>query len=414
MSNAISVQHLSKNFIVPHQKRTTLKENFVEFWRGQTYEKFSALDDVSFEVKRGEFFGIIGQNGCGKSTLLKILAGIYRADQGDFQLGHCENNSGKTEKLRIAPLLELGIGFQQDLSARENIFINGVLLGLSAKQIHNLLPKIVEFAEIGHFLDLKVKNFSSGMRQRLAFAIAANIDADIYLCDEVLAVGDESFQAKCLNVFAEWRKQAKTVLLVNHNAALIEELCDRALYLDHGQFKSCGPAREVVAHYHRDLSAKDQSVSPESFTASPLHLTGLTLHNISGAPLTTLGTDDSLLLRISYQANQRIEKPVFGVAIHHSDGTHITGPNTKTSGFIIDHLDAGSGVLECRIDKLNLLAGQYLISLSAFDYTCQLPFDYLDKHFSFTVGRNRDNQYGLVDLSVNWLLQSNDQTDQKN
>lgn len=409
MSSVISVQNLTKTFIVPHQKRTTLKENFVDFWRRQTYEKFAALSDVSFEVKGGEFFGIVGQNGCGKSTLLKILAGIYRTDGGSVSVA---------SDLKVAPLLELGIGFQQDLSARENIFINATLLGLPAKQIRHLLPQIVEFAEIGHFLDLKVKNFSSGMRQRLAFAIVAHLDADIYLCDEVLAVGDESFQNKCFNTFAKWREQGKTVILVSHDATQIEALCDRAIYLDHGQLKSSGSASEVIADYHSDLAQKNlqQNNSSENFDAanSPLRLLGLSLFNSKHQPIESLGTDDSLLLHIHYLATKPIDKPVFGIAIHRADGTHVTGPNTKTSGFIIEKLPVGEGVLECRIEKLNLLAGQYQVSLSVFDYACQRPFDYLDKRFSFTVERNRDNQYGLVDLSVNWLLRPNDQTDQKN
>jgi ABC-type polysaccharide/polyol phosphate transport system ATPase subunit len=235
----ISVQNLSKNFLVPHQRRTTLKENFIDFWRPKTYEKFAALTDVSFAVEPGEFLGIVGQNGCGKSTLLKILAGIYRPDSGTVEVNG-----------RIAPLLELGIGFQQELSARENIFINGTLMGLHPRHIRELLPKIVEFAEIGHFLDLKVKNFSSGMRQRLAFAIAAHLDADIYLCDEVLAVGDENFQQKCLATFAQWSAEGKTIILVSHNASQIENICTRAIYLDKGQLRAEGDPAAVLALYH--------------------------------------------------------------------------------------------------------------------------------------------------------------------
>ncbi len=260
MTSAISVKSLTKTFILPHQKRTTLKESFVDFWQRQTYEKFAALSDVSFEVNRGEFFGIIGPNGCGKSTLLKILAGIYRPDSGIVTIGiadkgtHHAGTHSTPQPLSIASLLELGIGFQQDLSARENIFINGTLLGLTARQIRRLLPGIVEFAGIENFLDLKVKNFSSGMRQRLAFAIAAHIDADIYLCDEVLAVGDESFQKKCFETFASWREQGKTVVLVSHDANQIATLCDRAIYLDHGQLKSTGSAHQVIADYHAALA----------------------------------------------------------------------------------------------------------------------------------------------------------------
>ena len=245
----ISVQNLSKSFLVPHQRRTTLKDSFVDFlgaglWRRPVQEQFFALNDVNLEIGAGEFVGIIGPNGSGKSTLLKILAGIYRPNAGQVNL-----------RGSVAPLLELGIGFQQDLSARDNIYINAALLGLPASQTRRLLPEIVEFAEIGHFLDLKIKNYSSGMRQRLAFAIAAHLDADIYLCDEVFAVGDESFQQKCLAVFRRWRDSGKTILLVSHNTGQIADLCDRALLIDRGRLLADGPATAVVELYHQTLSA---------------------------------------------------------------------------------------------------------------------------------------------------------------
>lgn len=246
----ISVQNLSKSFLVPHQRRTTLKDSFVDFlgaglWRRPVQEQFFALNDVSMEIGAGEFVGIIGPNGSGKSTLLKILAGIYRPNAGQVNL-----------RGSVAPLLELGIGFQQDLSARDNIYINAALLGLPASQTRRLLPEIVEFAEIGHFLDLKIKNYSSGMRQRLAFAIAAHLDADIYLCDEVFAVGDESFQQKCLAVFRRWRDSGKTILLVSHNTGQIADLCDRALLIDRGRLLADGTAAAVVELYHQGLAAR--------------------------------------------------------------------------------------------------------------------------------------------------------------
>lgn len=246
----ISVQNLSKSFLVPHQRRTTLKDSFVDLlgaglWRRPAQEQFFALNDVSLEIAAGEFVGIIGPNGSGKSTLLKILAGIYRPNSGQVNL-----------RGSVAPLLELGIGFQQDLSARDNIYINAALLGLPASQTRRLLPEIVEFAEIGHFLDLKIKNYSSGMRQRLAFAIAAHLDADIYLCDEVFAVGDESFQQKCLAVFRRWRDSGKTILLVSHNTGQIADLCDRAVFIDHGQLLADGQAAAVVDFYHQGLAAR--------------------------------------------------------------------------------------------------------------------------------------------------------------
>jgi len=381
----ISVQNLSKSFVVPHQRRTTLKESLTEFWHRPVNEKFFALTDVSFQVQKGEFLGLIGPNGSGKSTLLKLLAKIYKPDAGQINIDG-----------QIAPLLELGIGFQQDLSARDNIYINAALLGLHSSKIRKLLPQIVEFAEIGHFLDLKIKNYSSGMRQRLAFAIAAHLDADIYLCDEVFAVGDESFQNKCLAVFKRWREQGKTIILVSHNTAQIAELCDRVIFLKSGQVISEGNPQEVVSTYQKTVSGQPI----HDFSSSPLRLTDLQILNAR-----PIKTGDDLQLRIHFQAKTKIENPVFGLAIHRDDGTHVTGPNTKTSGFDIPFLPAGQGYIDCRFPGISLLAGQYHLSISAFDYACAHAFDYLDKRFSFLVEPNRDNQYGLVDLSANWSLQ---------
>lgn len=390
----ISLQNLSKSFIVPHQRRTTLKDSFVDFLRPTVNEKFFALQDINLQIPAGQFVGIIGPNGSGKSTLLKIMAQIYRPDQGQV------NVQGK-----VASLLELGIGFQQDLSARDNIFINASLLGLSNSKIRQILPEIVEFAGIGHFLDLKIKNYSSGMRQRLAFAIAAHLDADIYLCDEVFAVGDESFQAKCLAIFDKWREQGKTILLVSHNTAQIAELCDRAILLEQGKITFDGHANEAVALYQQNISGQPK----HDFSSSPLRITAVELFKDStgsanATPTATFRTGDNLLIRVFFQAQRKIEQPVFGLALHRDDGVHITGPNTKTSNFTIDHLGPGHGFIDCYFENLSLLGGKYHLSVSCFDYTCLHPFDYLDKRFSFVVEPNRVNQYGLVDLSAIWHL----------
>ena len=210
--------------------------------RRRTYERFSALDGVSLEVGKGDFIGIVGKNGSGKSTLLKIIAGIYRAGDGEV---HVDGS--------VAPFLELGIGFQQELTARENIFINGTLLGMTRKEIMGKFDRIVSFAEVENFLDLKIKNFSSGMRARLAFAIAKEADADIYLCDEVLAVGDAAFQTKCIEVFKKWHEEGKTIVLVTHDSGRVRELCNRAVVLEKGRLVFDGPAGDAVDEYERRL-----------------------------------------------------------------------------------------------------------------------------------------------------------------
>lgn len=260
MPTAISVTGLSKQFVLPHEKRDTLKESVLHFLRGRglsrsgaagrgagtlggrTYEKFNALEDVNLQVEKGDFIGIVGKNGSGKSTLLKIIAGIYQAGSGEVEV-----------EGRVAPFLELGIGFQPELTARENIFINGTLLGMTRKEIVRKFDDIVAFAEVENFLDLKIKNFSSGMRARLAFAIAKEADADIYLCDEVLAVGDATFQGKCIEVFKKWHLDGKTIVLVTHDSGRVRELCNRAVVLESGRLVFDGGAAEAMDEYHSHL-----------------------------------------------------------------------------------------------------------------------------------------------------------------
>lgn len=240
---AIHLSNISKTFVIPHERRDTLKESLLGLGRKRTYERFSALQSVSMGVNRGDFIGVVGRNGSGKTTLLKLIAGIYRPSGGDVRVHG-----------RIAPFLELGIGFQPELTARENIVVNGTLLGLTRPQIRARFAEIVRFAEVENFLDLKIKNYSAGMKARLAFAIAKEADADIYLCDEVLAVGDEGFQQKCLEVFRQWKQQGKTIILVSHNSRQIEELCTRAVLLENGQVVADGAPRQVVEEYHRRLA----------------------------------------------------------------------------------------------------------------------------------------------------------------
>lgn len=243
MPTAIRISHVSKQFVLPHERRDTLKESVIHFLRRRTYEKFSALNNVNLEITKGDFIGIVGKNGSGKSTLLKIIAGIYRAGEGNVEV-----------EGTVAPFLELGIGFQQELTARENIFINGTLLGMTRKQIAEKFDRIVSFAEVRNFLDLKIKNFSTGMRARLAFAIAKEADADIYLCDEVLAVGDVVFQQKCLEVFKKWHAEGKTIILVTHDSGQVKELCNRAVVIEQGTLVFDGPAGEAVDEYHRRIA----------------------------------------------------------------------------------------------------------------------------------------------------------------
>jgi ABC-type polysaccharide/polyol phosphate transport system ATPase subunit len=240
----ISVENLTKTFFIPHEKRLSIRDHLVHLFSGMSYEKFEALKNVSFEVENGQWLGIIGDNGAGKSTLLKILAGIYVADSGKVII------DGKA-----IPFLELGVGFQPELSARDNIYLNGLLLGLSKKEITEKFDEIVKFAEIRHFIDQKLKNYSSGMKIRLGFAVAIHAPANIFLIDEILAVGDQSFQQKSLETFKNKLKN-KTVVFVSHDMNRIKENCQKVLWLDNGCIKMLGTPNEVIDAYLETNNSK--------------------------------------------------------------------------------------------------------------------------------------------------------------
>ena len=239
----IEASRVSKAFRLPHERRTTLKEHVLHPFDRTSYEVQQALDDVSFTVKEGEFFGIIGPNGSGKSTLLKILAGIYRQDSGTV------NVDG-----RLSPFIELGVGFNPELSARDNVRINGTLLGLGKRELGERFDGIFEFAGLQRFIDQKLKNFSSGMQVRLAYSIAIQVDFDILLLDEVLAVGDAEFQEKCFATFQKLITEGKTIVLVTHDLDSVSTFADRALVLDAGRVARVGSPDDVIETYRRGLN----------------------------------------------------------------------------------------------------------------------------------------------------------------
>lgn len=235
---AIKVEHVSKSFRIPQQRRNTIRERILSFSTKMTFETFNALEDVSFEIKKGEFFSIIGRNGSGKSTLLKILAGIYTPDKGTIKA------NGK-----ISPFLELGVGFNPELSGKDNIYLNGTLLGLTKKEIINSYRKIIEFSELERFIHLKVKNYSSGMQVRLAFSVAIHANKEILLLDEVLAVGDANFQVKCYQVFEDLIKEGKTIIFVSHDQSSVKKYSNRVLYLESGKPAFIGSPDDTVNKY---------------------------------------------------------------------------------------------------------------------------------------------------------------------
>jgi ABC-2 type transport system ATP-binding protein len=241
----ISVKNITKTFRISRHKIDSMRSAFINAFRQKQYEEFKALDNVSLEVKKGEFLGIIGRNGSGKSTLLKILAGVYTADSGEVIING-----------RISPFLELGIGFNLDLSGRDNIYLNGTVLGLSNRELRECFDSIVDFSEISRFIDQQVKNYSSGMKQRLAFSVAIHANREILLMDEVLAVGDIPFQEKCFDVFRTLKKNGKTIILVTHSMKMVTEFCDRALILDRYKIVNEGDPDKIVSEYEQLFGSK--------------------------------------------------------------------------------------------------------------------------------------------------------------
>lgn len=237
-NHAISVKNVSKQFSIPHDKVNTLKGAFVNIFQTNNSESFYALKDISFEVHKGEFFGIIGRNGSGKSTLLKILAGVYTNDTGSIDING-----------RISPFLELGIGFNLELSGRDNIYLNATVLGLTKKEIDAKFDSIVAFSELERFIDQKLKNYSTGMSVRLAFSVAINANREILLMDEVLAVGDTNFQKKCINEFEKYKALGRTVVLVTHDIEIVKKYCDRVILLENGKIAKIGDVNEVCKEY---------------------------------------------------------------------------------------------------------------------------------------------------------------------
>jgi ABC-type polysaccharide/polyol phosphate transport system ATPase subunit len=237
---AVRVEGVSKSFQLPHQHYSTLKERALHPFRSKSYDELRAVRNVSFDIEQGEFFGIVGRNGSGKSTLLKLLAGIYEVDQGGIDI------TG-----RLSPFIELGVGFNPDLTARENVVINAIMLGLTRKQAHERFDEIIAFAELEEFLDLKLKNYSSGMAVRLGFAVAIQVDADILLIDEVLAVGDAAFQQKCFDQFEALKHAGKTIVFVTHDMSSVEHFCDRAMLLERGEMVALDAPGTVARRYNQ-------------------------------------------------------------------------------------------------------------------------------------------------------------------
>ncbi len=309
-SAAVSARNLSKTFRLPHEQYHTLKERALHMFRSRTMGELHALDDVSFDVARGEFFGIVGRNGSGKSTLLKCLAGIYDADSGTLAVNG-----------RLSPFIELGVGFNPDLTARDNAIINAIMLGLTRKQAQARFNDIVAFAELEEFMDLKLKNYSSGMHIRLAFSVAIQVDAEVLLIDEVLAVGDASFQQKCFDEFTRLKAEGRTIIFVTHDMGAVEHFCDRAMLLERGRVVDTGDPASIARQYndlnfHRVREEARANRGPEVLRrAAVAAVRSARFENASGEPVVHVSQGEICVARVRVHFHSDARDPMFAVAL---------------------------------------------------------------------------------------------------
>lgn len=352
---AIEVLGVDKAFRIPQQRIDSLRERFSHPLRRQQFRILQALEGISFDVRKGEFFGIVGRNGSGKTTLLKIMASIYRPDEGRIRMAG-----------RLAPFIELGVGFNPELTSRENIVLNGVLMGLSRREAARRLDAVLDFAELQEFADLELKNYSSGMMVRLAFAVMVEAHADIMLIDEVLAVGDASFAQKCLDVFREMRAAGRTIVLVTHDMATVQRFCHRAMLIHDAEIKYIGEPEEAALRYYR-LNFRGDGI--EAHHEGPLpdvnvRVLDVWLENGSGERVQNIEQKESLYFNYVIEARRDLDHPVFSVQFSDADGIEIFG-FTKLLDVpdgMPDRLYAGQRVRISGEVENRLLPGTYYVS----------------------------------------------------
>jgi ABC-type polysaccharide/polyol phosphate transport system ATPase subunit len=388
---AVVADRVSKRFWLSHQRASSQKERVLgAAARAPRGEALWALSDVSLRIAAGTTVGVIGPNGCGKSTLLQLVAGVLVPDGGTV-----------TVKGRVTSLLELGAGFSPELTGRENIYLNASLHGVGRDEVHARFDAIVGFAELERFIDMPVRTYSSGMYMRLGFAVAVHLDPEIVLIDEAFAVGDAHFQRKCLHTIRDFQRSGRTIVLVSHDLHLVEQLCGEVVLLQQGRLIAAGAPADVIGRYHALETGGGEPGAGQRWGTGAVRITAVDLLR-DGAPADVLRTRDALTIRLHYRCEAPVDRPVFGVAIHRDDGVHVTGPNTKTSGFAIGRLE-GAGTVEYAIDHLPLLPGRYLVSAAVYDEDLITAFDHRDRLLPFVVvvGGTAE-RLGVIELAAGW------------
>jgi ABC-2 type transport system ATP-binding protein len=397
---AITVEHLSKRFRLYHDRNQSLKATVMRGRRAR-YEEFWALRDVSLEIAEGCTYGFIGTNGSGKSTLLKCLARILVPDEGTT------STRGK-----VSALLELGAGFHPELSGRENVYLNGSILGLSKAELDRRFDDIVSFAGLERFIDTPVKSYSSGMYVRLGFSVAINVDPDILLVDEVLAVGDEEFQSRCNDRFAELRADGRTIVIVSHSLGSVQAMCDEVAWLDDGVLRATGDAADIVDRYLTEVHQQRGGgllATTGRWGSREIGIDEMEILS-DGPPASPIRTGQRVTFRFHYSTREPVRRPVFTMAIHALDGTTITNPNTRDAGLVPEVL-AGRGHVDFVVDGFSLLPGTYELSGLISDEAALHFYDHRHRALRFDVesGTPRESWGGLVTLAGAWELERADE-----
>jgi ABC-2 type transport system ATP-binding protein len=391
MEPIIEVRGLSKDFLLPHLRRHTVKSHFVHaFQKRRVMEIQHALRDIEFEVAKGEFFGVVGRNGSGKSTLLKILAGIYPPTSGQVQVHG-----------RLVPFIELGVGFNAELTGRENVYLNGAMMGFSRDEIDDIYDDIVSFAELQDSMDQKLKNYSSGMQVRIAFSLATRARGDILLVDEVLAVGDAAFQRKCYEHFRALKNSETTIVFVTHAMDAVREFCDRALLIEDSRILAMGKADDVAEQYSRLFVQSAHEARPVDEDAPPQHRWGeggASYGRVSVPEVVT--TEPSLCVEVEIVAYRDMDDLVCGYGISNSGGTVLMGTNTSLKRTRLPSLKSGERLrAKWFIDNV-FSDGLHYLDLSLHDRQGLRMYDYWKQAASFTVVRDEKTPFLVTPDSV--------------
>ncbi len=400
---AIRAENLSKCYRIYPGNKARLRQIF--FPKKKYYEEFWALRDINFEVSRGEALGIIGPNGAGKSTLLQILAGILQPTMGKVQV-----------KGRVSALLELGAGFDPQFTGRENAYMNGAIMGLSRKEMGQKIDAIREFADIGDFFDRPVRMYSSGMYMRLAFAVATSVDPDILVIDEILAVGDINFQAKCLNRMAELRQSGCTTVFVGHNMHMIRYFCKEALVLDKGIPIEFAPVNKAIEAYYRKvldpLSTRGEESAASRFADGEVvvhgdswdaRITDFEILDANGESKDFFLTGEKAVFRIHYETRRRIREPSFSIGLYDQRGELMCAHNTSFDDVRIEGID-GTGHVDMVVESLPFLNGLFRVSIAITDKQQIRRYDWQSKCYTLRVVSGETDASGLVRLSHHWSM----------